>query len=898
MPKKRSSRFKAVDLAVILFCLAGSIASGSAFWQEYNRTLTKLNEEPVGTIIFKKRTAERKFIDRVVWDRLREDAPVYNGDTIRTIEFSEAVLTFKDQVTFLTLNENTLIQIFYSDTDGARIDFSGGRMEVESVNTVVITSGTSEIIVDGHANLNMSRDSGFSISVVEGEAVFDGEKVETGNILAIDAGGQRELRPLIAVTSFGYSARVLGEAGRTIPVNFTWNTTNFTSDTHVVVEISRDGSFNNIAASAESGGSSAVVHMEGGSYFWRAYPVTAGSGGPANNIFPSGTLEVIAAPPLVLVSPVNASLLTVPADAASAGVSFSWTAAEGVSSYILEISENSNMSGPVVSRSVSGANAVISGLEPGNWYWRITPVIPNWIIGSMPPSGVNEFSIVRQRPVLAPPELISPQNNDNVFIDPGIGSKALLWSHDSRAESWLVEISNSPVFQNTIISQNVSLNYFPIPDVILEDGRTWYWRVSALGGAAPSVSASRNFSVYIATPEAPPPLPDPEPERQPEPPPPEPEPEPEPPPVVPAVTSVTVTPSNQSAQTGNSVQFRATVTGTDNPDTAVTWRVSSNAAGTGTVAPGTNINANGLLTISANEIPRTLYVFATSVFDTTKTVGATVTVTLPPPVVTSVTVTPANQSAQSGSSIQFRAAVTGANNPNTAVTWRVSSNAAGTGAVTPGTNISSNGLLTISANEIPRTLYVFATSVFDAARTASVTVTVTAPPPPPEPEPEPEPEPKSEPEPEPEPEPEYTPPPLPVHETPEQILARLMRVSGTGSISDVYPTSNYELSRWQLQEASSIDFTWNGNSGEYRVAIYNSSGELVVPLTAVNSGVYTMNNPGSLAEGRYVWQIYERDSAGYWGVLPSSSNIFTVSSREPSIRTLPTTNPGYLYGTR
>jgi hypothetical protein len=60
--------------------------------------------------------------------------------------------------------------------------------------------------------------------------------------------------------------------------------------------------------------------------------------------------------------------------------------------------------------------------------------------------------------------------------------------------------------------------------------------------------------------------------------------------------------------------------------TAVTWRVSSNASGTGAVAPRTTINANGLLTVAPNEWSPTLYVFATSAADPTKTGIATVTV--------------------------------------------------------------------------------------------------------------------------------------------------------------------------------------------------------------------------------------------------------------------------------
>jgi hypothetical protein len=192
--------------------------------------------------------------------------------------------------------------------------------------------------------------------------------------------------------------------------------------------------------------------------------------------------------------------------------------------------------------------------------------------------------------------------------------------------------------------------------------------------------------------------------------------------VVPTVTQVTVRTSSQTARAGSTLQFNATVTGTYDPATTVTWRVSSNVSGTGAVTPGTSINTNGLLTIANNESLQILYIIATSTVDTTKSGSASVSIIVP--IVNSVTVGPSNQTVQSGGSFQFTASVAGVNNPDTSVTWRVSSNAAGTGAVTQGTSINASGLLTVSANESAAILYVFATSVFNPGVSGSVFVAV------------------------------------------------------------------------------------------------------------------------------------------------------------------------------
>ncbi|MDR0382157.1 MAG: S-layer homology domain-containing protein [Oscillospiraceae bacterium] len=89
----------------------------------------------------------------------------------------------------------------------------------------------------------------------------------------------------------------------------------------------------------------------------------------------------------------------------------------------------------------------------------------------------------------------------------------------------------------------------------------------------------------------------------------------------PAVTAVTVAPSTVSVTRGTTRQFNATVTAEGGAPEAVSWQV------TGSTNAGTAISADGLLTVAAGEPIGTLYVVATSTFDSTKQATATVTVT-------------------------------------------------------------------------------------------------------------------------------------------------------------------------------------------------------------------------------------------------------------------------------
>ena len=192
--------------------------------------------------------------------------------------------------------------------------------------------------------------------------------------------------------------------------------------------------------------------------------------------------------------------------------------------------------------------------------------------------------------------------------------------------------------------------------------------------------------------------------------------------VVPTVTNVTVTPANGNVKAGSAIQFSSSVTGTNSPVTTVTWEVSSNQSGTGTVAPGTRISASGQLTVASSETFTILYVTATSTFDTTKFSRVSVSVVIP--TITRISVGPTDQALKAGNSLNFYATVDGTNNPDTSVTWKVSSNAAGNGPVVSGTVVSASGRLTVSSSETARILYVFATSVFDPSKSAYAVVII------------------------------------------------------------------------------------------------------------------------------------------------------------------------------
>jgi outer membrane protein OmpA-like peptidoglycan-associated protein len=300
------------------------------------------------------------------------------------------------------------------------------------------------------------------------------------------------------MTSFGPFASFLCPPGQEVPVVFSWNSFFFTPDTQVIVEVAADRRFNRIVQTmyivgVDNGvatGGAVTIALAQGNYWWRVFPVNAESREPANRLFPSGTLEIIPAAAPLLFSPLHTTELIFPLP--QSRVSLAWSAVEGAVAYLLEISARSDMESPAVSRQVEESLVTEFALDYGNWYWRVTPVFPPQIRGGATPSEVGAFSIIRGSPVLAPP------------VPAVVAGGRLMWSHDPNAASWFVELADNPAMVNPALRQNTSSNFLALPPEFQQAGLSWYWRVTALGGEYPAVSAVQSFVIPAPAIEEPP----------------------------------------------------------------------------------------------------------------------------------------------------------------------------------------------------------------------------------------------------------------------------------------------------------------------------------------------------------------------------------------------------------
>ncbi|MGL4370871.1 MAG: FecR domain-containing protein, partial [Spirochaetota bacterium] len=167
------------DVIITLISFSVIAASSAGLYLDYTSRIRASQTEQIGTITFKKKTAERKYGDQMIWEDVGQQTPVYNYDSLRTAEGASAVVRLKDG-TNIDLDENTLIMLSVS-AKGADIDLSGGSIfaktgEAGKGKAVMnIRSGGAAVeVADGALNMTKTSGKTVDLSVTSGAAVLSG----------------------------------------------------------------------------------------------------------------------------------------------------------------------------------------------------------------------------------------------------------------------------------------------------------------------------------------------------------------------------------------------------------------------------------------------------------------------------------------------------------------------------------------------------------------------------------------------------------------------------------------------------------------------------------------------------------------------------------------------------
>ena len=526
MPVPRpQSRFHLRDILVILVCSAGTILFLALFWLDLNRSLSRQNEAPIGTVTWKYKAAQRRFVDRMLWDRLRRESLVYNGDYIRTAELSEALIGFFSGGE-ISLNENSLVQIF-SAVGGLEVAVSEGEITAAAGNGMVISSGDRRLVLErgSTANAGAGADGAFNVAITRGNATLRregrSEELGPGRVRSFDNTGREQNTRQSVVLSPPPNARIFASrAGEAIPVTFTFNKENYSGQTRL--EIAEDRSFTRLVFSDISDTDRFTTSLsETGAYYWRVYPASSGAdAAPGGNSGENSvearafrlTVEYNPAP--VLVNPTEGQIIRY---RNNAQIRFQWNlpgtserpapsgrqetpARQGAGGqagpvhYILELADNPGMANPAVNIQTGNQSLTTTLPGPGRWYWRVTPVYPS--SGSPAAAAPVSSFTLEQGAELSAPVLNLPAEGS--VINPPREKESIVfsWRRENDAASYTIQIARGHDLANPLVSRTVRNSYVNLESGVLDEG-DYFWGVfqSDNSGNASALSSVRSFSV-------------------------------------------------------------------------------------------------------------------------------------------------------------------------------------------------------------------------------------------------------------------------------------------------------------------------------------------------------------------------------------------------------------------
>lgn len=484
--KKWEKTFLSVEtIALILLSIV--------LYADFQRRLDAGTREQVGTITFKQKTVQRKYSDRTVWESMESSFPLYNKDSIRTGDLSDAEITLNDG-TKLEVDENTLIMLNISK-DEQEIDFAYGSIAANrdvsgdtSGGLLSIRSGENRISVDtASLSLVQTEAKNLIVDVQSGIAnLFVGdEKQEISSQEKVTLSGNdiQVTKKLFSITQPPPIIRKVTSSDRT---SIEYIVDGYSSETNSTLEFSRSRDFKNIYSKRNIRSEKFDESFSPGVTYWRAV-----AGGKVASL---GKISILQVKPSRLVSPRSKAIIFTQKN--STLVSFSWIREERNSQSVLEISQDPDFKTLTEEKSSLGSSISLE-LGPGEYYWRVKSVIDK---DEAPIYSIAQnFSITRDEPK-NPPILLHPKSGD--LFSESIASKAgvnFFWSQLKGYKDYELEIAQSSAMKDPIqvTSQGKTTVLYKTD---YKQGE-YYWRVRGVtpSGSKGEYSTISKFSVTALT---------------------------------------------------------------------------------------------------------------------------------------------------------------------------------------------------------------------------------------------------------------------------------------------------------------------------------------------------------------------------------------------------------------
>ena len=478
--------------AIILVLAAGLMV---LYLRERGRVTVRSDQAALGTIVFKKLSATRRVSGGLVWERMRNNSPVYQQDTLRTGDASEAAIYFDDG-TNLDMLEDSMLRLEFGK--GTRtFAFLGGDISVHGPAGAgnadltglaapahgAATPGRYAISV-GDRTLSLSesaqaslRKTGDTISVAVaagqvGVTQADGttQTLDRAKELSIDLGTGASVvveHTVLPVAPQDNARLPLPREGRA-ELAFSWEAQGSSAAT---LELSASRDFETVDSSSSSGGSSVRVKVDPGTWYWR---VRSADGA----ISTTRRFTLVSDVPPRLLEPLAGA--TVAFRKTLPRIRFSWTEMPSATAYIFEIATEPGFAKPVVrSRTVNPALTVDS-LKEGTWYWRVSPVCALTAVEDAPPQEARAVVVSQRAAMTALTAAMPPTGSLFMVQEAQAKGVAFSWSPATEAVEYQLSVGPAPDMARAVITRTSDQPWLTLSGTEaapLASPTSWYWAV-------------------------------------------------------------------------------------------------------------------------------------------------------------------------------------------------------------------------------------------------------------------------------------------------------------------------------------------------------------------------------------------------------------------------------------
>jgi hypothetical protein len=447
---------------------------------------SKEGQNPViGILTFKNKLIQRKFDSEVIWDEVNSGIEVRNRDTIRTGDFSDALLTLNDR-SKININENSMIYLDFSDS--AIINFAYGSLSLVSTGDgsseiggeelshkeLKIASG-DKVLELGKSSINLSKNGkdDLKLQVTEGTTKIISNGKETTlkeNEVANLTETGIEISEINLFPNNPIDLSKIYSKTQKTQVDFDWTTSQEVEDVHL--EISKNSKFSSLVFNLPVKGNSIQVSLDPGSYYWRLSASIKTKKQRELSIFRK--IHVYSVTPPEIVLPVEGKIFKY--SSLPPLIEFSWKKNELFKDYSIEISKDPSFSEILRKIPTNSTFATIDKLSEGKFYARILAYPVSQDI-SIETSSTLNFTL-ESTLLPDPPKLISPLNSTKIngfAIEKGV--YVFQWKDNPEIKEYLYQISQSKKFESILYELKTGVNQVK-PILKLNPG-VYFWRVMA-----------------------------------------------------------------------------------------------------------------------------------------------------------------------------------------------------------------------------------------------------------------------------------------------------------------------------------------------------------------------------------------------------------------------------------